>query len=180
MPVSKSETMSSYAKKLSYAYDFQDSTIVGLSFGGMIAVELSKFVQVNKLVVISSVKGASEIPWYYKISRVLPIHLILPTGLLKSHSFFTNWLFGIKDKSDKLLLAEILKDTDPKFLRWALNQIVYWRNTVVPNGIVHIHGRQDRILPAKFVKVDYLIEGGGHLMIVNKSSEINAILGGIL
>ncbi len=45
------------------------------------------------------------------------------------------------------------------------------------DDIIHIQGDNDKILPLKNIRsVDFKIENGGHLMILNKAQEINAIL----
>jgi len=73
-------------------------------------------------------------------------------------------------------LKNIIKDTNPTFLKWAINQIVNWKNLSVPQNCIHIHGTNDRILPSKHLKVDYTIKNGGHFMTVNKAKEIEVII----
>lgn len=85
-------------------------------------------------------------------------------------------MFGIENKSDKQLLKEILKDTNFQFLKWALNEIVNWKNIELPKKYIHIHGNKDRIIPIGNVKTDFVIIDGGHFMTVNKSKEIETIL----
>ena len=82
--------------------------------------------------------------------------------------------------SEKLLLKNILKDTDPKFFAWAINEIVNWKNETIPENIIHIHGNKDRIIPFKNVKADFVIEGGGHFMTVNKAGEIEKIIKSVI
>jgi len=69
-----------------------------------------------------------------------------------------------------------LIETDPKFLRWAIDKIVNWTNTTQPRNVFHIHGTSDRILPIKFVSCDIKIKDGGHLMILNKADQLSIIL----
>ena len=85
-------------------------------------------------------------------------------------------MFGIESESEKQLLKNILKDTDPNFFSWAINEIVNWKNVTSPKHVIHIHGNKDRIIPFKNVKVDFVIEGGGHFMTVNKPDEIQNII----
>jgi hypothetical protein len=58
----------------------------------------------------------------------------------------TFWLFGIKREHEKLLLRQILADTDYHFLIWAIQQIIQWKNTEVNTKFVHLHGTKDRLL----------------------------------
>ena len=103
-----------------------------------------------------------------------------PIKFLKTPNIFSNWFFGAKSKEEKKLLSEILIDTNPVFLKWAINQILNWQNTEFTSNVIHIHGTSDRILPIRFVKYDIKIENGGHFMTINKAKEINMILNDLL
>ena len=69
-----------------------------------------------------------------------------------------------------------LKTPTPFFLKWAIDQLVRWKNQTKIEALYHIHGTQDRLLPIAFVNCDARIAGGGHLMTLNKAAELNAIL----
>lgn len=140
------------------------------------ATEIAKLITVEKIILISSAKTNSEIPFYYQLSGFWGIHRMMPTKILKSSNAITNWFFGVKNESDKQLLKQILHDTNPAFLKWAINQIVNWKNIVSYKNTYHIHGTADRILPISGVSCDVKIKGGGHLMTLTKSQEINEIL----
>ncbi len=154
--------------------------LIGLSFGGIIAIQVAKKIRTEKVIIISSVKNRSEIPWYYKMAGKLRLHRLLPPALLKMSNSLTNRMFGADSAADKTLLKAILQDTDPILLRWAINTIVTWANTTTLPNLTHIHGTADMILPYKFVKCDYSINAGGHLMVLNKAEEMSAILQTIL
>ncbi len=171
----KKETFESYAQRISKDFE-KDSILIGLSFGGMLAVEVSKIIPIKKVILLASAKNKNELPKWFLITGKLKLNRIIPSSLLKSTNFITNWLFGAKTSAEKLLLKNIIKDTDSNFLKWAINQIVNWKNTVVPQNCIHIHGTNDHILPAKYLKVDYSIKNGGHFMTVNKANEIEKII----
>ena len=171
----KNETFESYARRISKDFE-KDSILIGLSFGGMLAVEISKIIPTKKIILIASAKNKNELPKWFLIAGKFKLNSFVPCSLLKSTNFITNWLFGAVTPAEKQLLKNIIKDTDPKFLKWAINQIVNWKNTDVPQNCIHIHGSNDRILPAKDLKVDYSIKNGGHFMTVNKAKEIERII----
>ena len=148
--------------------------MLGVSFGGMIATEFAKFKQPSKLYLISTINSTTQLPFIFKIGSVLSLYKMVPTGIVRRCNFITNYLFGTNTKEDKKLLNEILRDTDPKFLKWAIGAIVNWKNTEKPKGIV-IHGSNDKMLPIN-QETQYKIDGGGHFMIVNRGKEISAIL----
>jgi pimeloyl-ACP methyl ester carboxylesterase len=174
------ERIEDYGKRLSRRIDAYRPVLIGLSFGGMIAVEVAKFVETEKIILIASVKTRKEIPFYYRLAGLLGIHSLLPMNLLLRPTIFTNWAFGVTSQKDKKLLADILRSTEPAFFRWAIREIVRWKNSYKHKSLVHIHGKSDRVFPYLFVRPDIAIAGGGHFMTVNKAEEITAIVRGLL
>ena len=47
---------------------------------------------------------------------------------------------------------------------------------MVNNNVIHIHGNKDEIFPIKYIKNCIVIEGGTHVMILNKAKRISLIL----
>lgn len=172
----KDERIGEYAKRISQKIIVENPILIGLSFGGIIAVEVAKTIAIEKLILIASAKTRNEIPMLYRILGKLKIHNFIPAPFLKSANCISNWFFGAQTPNDKILLKQILEETDNKFLYWAIDKVVTWRNLQTPQNYVHIHGRNDRILPIKNIKTDYKIQGGGHFMTVNKSEEISKLL----
>ncbi len=170
------ETIENYAMQLLDQITTNKPTLVGLSFGGLMAIEVAKQIDTEKVILIASAKTKKEIPFYYRLIGQVGLHKLLPTRLLKSSNFITNWFFGISSTFDKQLLKQILIDTDPNFLKWAIDKIVRWTNETQTKNIFHIHGTSDRILPLRFVNCNVTVQNGGHLMTLNKSDELNKIL----
>lgn len=170
------ESIEHYSSRLIEQIATVKPTLIGLSFGGLIAIEVAKQIETEKVILLSSAKTQNEIPFYYRFAGQLRLHKILPLRLLKDSNFITNWFFGAHSTFDKKLLKQILIDTDPTFLKWAIDKVVRWTNKTLPKNIIHIHGTSDRILPLRFVSCDVEIENGGHLMTLNKSDELNMIL----
>lgn len=166
------ETIEHYATRLLDQITTIKPTLIGLSFGGLIAIEVAKLIDTEKVILIASVKTKNEIPFYYRFAGQLGLHKFLPTRLLKSSNVLTNWFFGTSSGFDKQLLKQILIDTDPTFLKWAIDKIVYWTNQTQVQNLFHIHGTSDRILPLKFAACNETIKGGGHLMTLNKADEL--------
>jgi hypothetical protein len=174
------ESIGSYAKRLSASIDqTQPFALIGLSFGGMIAIEMNQFVHPVKTIIISSAATKAELPWFIRFIR-LPLYKLIPLKLMKNPNQIFFRLFGIKTKDEKELLKEILKDTDSNILSWSIHAIINWRNEVIPPNFIHIHGNADNILPIKFTKPDIIIEGGHHFMIYSKGREISIVLNDLL
>ena len=172
----ENETIEGYATRLLSQIKTKKPTLIGLSFGGLMAVEVAKQIDTEKVVLIASAKTKNEIPFYYRLAGQLKIHRLLPIALLKKSNFISNWFFGASSTFDKELLKKILKDTDATFLTWAIDKVVRWTNKTQLKNLMHIHGTADRILPIHFVSCDFKIKNGGHFMTLNKSTELTQLI----
>ncbi len=176
-PLKSNEQVRTYVIRLLEQISTPRPIIIGLSFGGLVACEIMKLIYIDKLILISSFKTKHEVPWYFRALGIFRLHRIVPTRLFKQSSTLTNWFFGVSSKEHQLLLKDILKQTDPKFLRWAINVILTWDNEfVLDKKTIHIHGSKDRLIPFGEVDAMYKIEDGGHLMVLDKANEINGII----
>jgi len=173
----QNETITDYAFRLSKQIDTHKPILIGVSFGGMLAVEIAKIIDCQKVILISSAKTKKETPLLYRLFGRLGLHRLIPVRLLKHANVLTYFFFGMKTKAEKELLKGILDATDPVFLKWAMDAIVHWQNEALVPGLVHLHGDKDRILPIKNISAaDFTILNGGHLMTFCQASEINDIL----
>ncbi|MDP2384732.1 MAG: alpha/beta hydrolase [Bacteroidota bacterium] len=172
----QNESIEEYAKRISRAITDKEPVLIGLSFGGIMAMEIAKQIEVKKLVLISSAKTKNEIPPLYRFLGALKVHKLIPAFFIKKCNFINNWLFGVETAFDKNLLKQILEEMDERFLKWAINVIVNWENTTVYPQVKHIHGTKDRILPFKNVKADFAVKNGGHFMVLNMAEEISGLL----
>lgn len=176
----KKETIESYASRIAEQIDVPNPIIIGLSFGGIMAVELAKQIQLKQLILISSAKNRFDIPWFYRFIGKLRFHCLMHVNLMSNANRITYWLFGTESLEEKALLKLILKETNRTYLKWAIHQIVTWKNLEFSDEIFHFHGTNDRLLPKPNSNINETIVGGGHFMILNKSSEIHTILNNIL
>lgn len=174
------EKIDEYAKRIIQQIKHPSPTLIGISFGGIMAIEVSKLIDTTKLIIMASVKSRKEIPFYYRLLGSLKMHNTLPLGLIKRSNVITNLLFGVSKLSDKEMLNNIMSDTDPNFFKWAINCIVKWESDVKDNSIIHIHGTRDRLFPICFIYPDYRIQNGGHLLPLSHPKEIMRILEQVL
>jgi esterase/lipase len=179
-PLAK-EKFSHYVERLSSQIDPREEYIlVGLSFGGMIAIEMAKFLSPKKVILLSSITNRKQLPWTYRLIGSLKLNLLIPGSLMKNSNFLVSRLFGIRKRKDMDLLREILKDTSPKYLYWSIDQILNWKNSFKPPNLYHIHGQRDNILPCRNANPNEVIPGAGHLMVFTHSLEVNKILSKVL
>jgi pimeloyl-ACP methyl ester carboxylesterase len=177
----ETDTLEIYAQKLIYQYDIRPNDIViGNSLGGMLAIEIAKKISLKKTILISSIKTIDEAPGYYKIFQALPVYKIIPNKLLTSTGFMIKPIFGDMSDADLWLFKDMLRNTSPTFLKWAMGAVLKWDNEIIPPNVHHIHGDADLIFPVKKIKDFTLIKGGTHIMIFNRAKEINKWLKPIL
>ena len=172
----ENENLQNYALRISKNIKDENAILIGLSFGGILSVEISKIKKIKKVFLLSSAKTKFEIPFYYRVLGKLNLLKIIPNSILKRVNYLTYLVFGAKTNFEKNLLKDIIKNTDKHFLKWALHQIMNWKNENYSENIVHIQGDSDLILPHNFIKYDYLIKGGTHFMTLNQSKEIETII----
>ena len=172
----KKESLKSYASRLRSFITGPNPVIVGISFGGMLVTEMAKADKNIKAIIISSNKTTSEFPWYLKIGKYLPAYKIIPSSILKKLMMATRWLLGAKSEEQKRVLRNIINDTDIRFTKWAINAILNWKNKQVPENLIHIHGTADKLLRYRFVKPNYTIIDGTHIMPMDKHEELSKLL----
>ncbi len=177
----KGETWEDYAKRLLQQIPTPNPIIIGVSMGGMMAIEISKLIPVEQIILISSAKTKHEIPPYFHLLKYFKIHrwfhysFIMKVGLL-FNSMIGSMVFGPKNKAEKKLLKEIIQDTDETFFKWAWDRVAGWENEFIPDNLTHIHGSRDHMLPIYFVHPHHTIKGGTHLMVFHKAEEISNII----
>lgn len=172
----KDEPIETYVKRISGQIKSENPILIGLSFGGIIATEISKIMKVEKLILISSLKTQYEIPKLYRLAGKLRLHQMIPYSMLKNDHFLNRWLFGVIGKRDRDLFKKVLADTDMNYLKWAINTIVNWKNKQLHPNLFHIHGTNDKILPINKSGKVIAIENGGHLMVLTKAKQVSEAL----
>jgi pimeloyl-ACP methyl ester carboxylesterase len=172
----KKESIEHYAARLLNQITSERPILIGLSFGGLIAIEIAKQIETEKVILIASAKTKNEIPSIYRRGGKLRLQKLLPIQLLKGENLFSAWVFRDASVSEKLLLKSIFIGTNGTFLKWAIDKAVSWENETRLKNITHIHGTADRIFPIRFVTCDVKIENGGHLLTLKNADEISDIL----
>ncbi|MFK7923086.1 MAG: alpha/beta hydrolase [Bacteroidia bacterium] len=177
IPPLKNESLASYAKRLAVQIEEKGPIhLLGVSFGGIVAQELSKIRACKTLIIVSSVKSRSEYSVLLNLARFIRIDKIIPGVILNWFGKIIGpFFFSLQSKSEKKMLRSIMDDTDITFLRWSIDTLMKWRGNN-KEDIYHIHGSSDRIFPNRNISNYESIENGGHLMIYNKAEEINRLI----
>src|ERR1044071_3731439 len=64
----RTETIDAYARRMAASIKEDDPILIGVSFGGMIAIEIARQRPVQKLILISSIKCVAELPRWMRIA----------------------------------------------------------------------------------------------------------------
>lgn len=171
------QSFESYIKQLSIGIKSEVPVLIGISFGGIVAQEMSALLGNCPVLIISSVRTRSELPLLMRFFGKSGLHKLIPIKRVLKNKSINHWLFGTKTASEKKLLDQILADSDPVFTKWAIRAITKWqRKEPVPAKVIHIHGDADHIFQIGNVHPDYVIPGGTHFMTVSKHEEVSQII----
>lgn len=176
----KKETFRAYAHRIIDQYRItKNDHLVGLSFGGLMAVEIQQILDNEKVILLSSASTKKELHPFFKITAWLGLNRLIPKKQLNKPNPLLYKGFGIKNEDQKQLLDSIIKDTNVDFAHWAISQMSKWNVVNRDNRIIKIHGTSDQMIPNSNLPSDYTINGGGHFMVVDRSEEISTILNAI-
>lgn len=170
----ESEQIENYALRLARVINQKEKfAILGVSFGGLMAVEISKVLKPAFTILISSVETKNDLRPLYRIIGKTRIINLIPTKLFDMPRSIAGFLFGTKQKE---LLNAILDDTDLKFTKWAVQQLCTWQNEQHLENCLKINGTKDKLIPFAKSGEAKLIEGGAHFMIVDKAETLSSLI----
>ena len=172
----KKESLKNYAQRMADQIRHKSPVLLGLSFGGIMSIEIAKLLETKAVIIISSVKQTREMPSWMRLAGALKLHRIFPLRSSWLTRPIQNYNLGLSSTEEKALVYSYRKHVDQSYVNWAINTILTWNNVWKPKNLYHIHGTGDRIFPASRVKANTMILKGGHLMILNRAAEINSAL----
>ena len=170
------ESLSEYAERISKKVSHINPVLIGVSFGGILVQEMAKFLDVKKLIIISSVKTNLEFPTAFKVAKTTKAYKFLPTNLILNIENLAKFSFGDKVKQRLELYKRFLSVRDKKYLDWAIEKIILWDRTETDKNVTHIHGDADEVFPIKNIEKCIVVKGGTHIMILSKFKWFNANL----
>lgn len=169
----KNEELQLYAKRMAAFVKHKNVVLVGVSFGGVLVQEMAQFLDLRKLIIISSVKTNTEVPLRMKIAKTTKAYKLVPTTLLQNIEILNKFSFGSMIQQRLKLYEKYLSVRNKVYLEWAIKQMVVWNRTEVDKNVTHIHGDADEVFPIKNVKNCITVKGGTHIMIISKFKWIN-------
>ncbi|RIA10124.1 hypothetical protein OE09_1977 [Flavobacteriaceae bacterium MAR_2010_72] len=169
----KNESLQDYAKRLVDTIEHDNIVLLGVSFGGILVQEMSKFIHLKKLIVVSSIKSKHELPKRLKILKVTKAYKILPTQWLANIEVLAKYAFGKSVVKRLDLYKKYLSVRDKQYLDWAIEQIIFWDQQHPNPNAVYIHGEKDMVFPHSCNGNCIVVKGGTHIMVINKYKWFN-------
>lgn len=147
--------------------------IGGVSFGGIIALEVAKILKPRCVILIASVRSPSALPWRLRAMRpFLPLLPLLPITWIQ-------WLAAAIPLWSAVYAGVIkqFRQADPQTLRWSILQVFKWKSApTLDCPIFQIHGNRDFVFPISLAQPNEIIKGGGHLISLTRGKQVNTFI----
>lgn len=152
--------------------------LIGTSLGGMVSMELSRILNPERIVLISSVKNRTELPLFIRAMKYLKLHRsISGDGYKRFNKLAAKRLDGRNDTEAAALIMAMMNDIPAGFIEWAVDAVVKWTPPATHrDDIIHIHGTNDQLFPHTRISNAWLVDGGTHIMNMTKPAEVNNLL----
>jgi len=167
------ESLRSYAQRMASGIDSSKPFYLGgISFGGILTMEISRFLHPERMLLISSIKHMGEFPWYLKTFRYLPLHRLLSGEFMRKNA--------PKARREEAVFKNILKDmrrdADPVLIKWAVDRVLHWDFKGPQREVLHIHGTRDQLFRPRFLGEHIPVASGDHSMALGHGAKIVKIL----
>jgi pimeloyl-ACP methyl ester carboxylesterase len=171
------ESLTEYAARMAEQFSPQ-CFIVGVSFGGIVALELSRVLKPRGCVLISSVRGPHQFPPWLRVCRLLGGR---NCGRLLRTFGDTAALVPNRIRTTSTARATKLSGVRGAWHRWATSAVLDWKpdaqETTLSSPTLQIHGDADTTFPIKYVDPDVVVSNGRHaLPISHPHDTANAIV----
>ena len=167
------ESINAYAFRISKVIEHENIVLLGVSFGGVLVQEISKYVTVKKLIIVSSIKTMKELPKTMVMAKKTRVYKLIPTKLAKNISFLSKYVSSRRVVRRLDLYDKYLSVNDERYLNWAIKNMVTWNQQSYNPNIIHIHGDNDAVFPIKNISNCLTIKNGTHIMIIDKYKWFN-------
>ena len=151
-------SLSELAERVAAHYRIKDNdTLIGSSMGGMVALEISKLLHLDRVVLVGSAIGVSE------MNSLLT--LMTPFVDFAPIAFFQKFA-GRHDS----LFQQMFASSDAVFMRTMCKAISTWDG--YPGNLTRltrIHGEKDKVI--KCPRDCHVIKGAGHLVPITHARE---------
>lgn len=175
-PLALEESISNYAMRMTEDIKHNNVVLLGVSFGGIMVQEMSKFVSTKKIILVSSVKSHHELPKRFKLASMSKIYKLFPTQVVSNFEDFAKFFLGKSLKKRAKIYEKYLSERDETYLKWSIHNVLHWKQDKPLDNTLHIHGNKDHVFPIKHIENCEEIDNGTHVMIITKAKKISKII----
>ncbi|MCL7763515.1 alpha/beta hydrolase [Polaribacter sp. Z014] len=179
-PVAQEETIANYAMRMCEEVKTENPVLIGVSFGGIMVQEMSKYLDTKKVIIVSSVKHHQELPKRFRVVKFTKAYKFFPTKVVSNFEDYAQYFLGKSLKKRADIYKKYLSVRSKLYLNWSIGTIIRWEQTEKDTNITHIHGTDDHVFPIKNIDNCIEIKGGSHIMIITKAKKISKIIDAIL
>ena len=173
------ESLSSYAARFADILNpGVPCYIGGASFGGFVALEMIKHLDVIGCILIGSVRSPDEFPGKFNVLKKMSLVAdALPFEVATMLSKAALLSSGIFSGAHLTELMKQMSDSDASFLRWACRAVLEWEGVGSCNVPIHqIHGEKDFVLPVNNTSPNVIVAGAGHALSMSHTDEVTQFL----
>lgn len=169
LPPEKNEPLTVYAERMA-ATVTPEGVIAGISFGGIVAQEISRVLKPRGCIVISSVCSPEQLPPWLRAWRIVGGK---PASPILNLAGSVAALLPQFIRTDSTTRLTKLAGTSGAWHRWATGAVLNWvpEPEPLPSPVLRIHGDADVTFPVRYVQPDVLVKGGRHDLPVSHPQE---------
>ena len=175
IPPESNETLVSYASRMANRIP-ANSLVAGVSFGGIVALEIARAVRPRGCILISSIRQPAELPPWFRVWRALGGPRT--NALLRTIGTAASMVPRFACTSSTIRVTK-LAGAGGQWHRWATASVLDWQPDPEFRAcpLLQIHGNADSTFPIRYVNPDVIVAGGRHaLPISNPIETVEAIL----
>jgi len=169
----KGISFTDYAKNICKKIEHENVVLLGVSLGGLLVQEMAKYIKVQKVIIVSSVKSKYELPKRMLFAKYTRVHKLLPTGLIKNTELVAKYAFGESVTKRLSLYKRYLSVRDKSYIDWCIHELVNWKQDIPDEKLVHIHGDKDTVFPITYINNCIRVVNGTHTMIIHRAKWFN-------
>ena len=182
IPPRKNESLPHYAARMAETVaPSRDVPLIlgGVSFGGMLAYEMARYLKPDAVVLIASCRTREGLRSELR-AGAWAAAVDSGAGVERGQAAFraggANHASEVGRQTQELLVT-MFKESDSRFMHWVLQAILTWEPTPLEGvPVFQIHGGRDLMIPARRVQPDEMIPDGGHMINVTHAEQVNSFL----
>lgn len=170
------ETLTAYSDRMaSHLADEEPAYLAGLSFGGIVALEVACRIKVAGCFLISSIRSPSELPPRLKMFRSL--RHVSAEHVFKSVGAIADAIPRFLRTRSIARLSKFAHD-EGRWHRWSTAAVLGWapHSAIELVLVLRIHGDSDRTFPARYLNADVIVRQGGHELPLTHPEEVTVFL----